>query len=254
MKRGTLLFVKIGLVLCSLLSGSIVNAEDRALHSVWGALLEVHVKNGVVDYQGFKKDEGVLDGYLDTLNRTDPADLSDDERLAFYINAYNAYTVKLILDNFSDGKPPSSIRKIGGFFTNPWKLKIAGINGEKITLDDIEHGIIRVEFDEPRIHFSVNCASISCPPLLSEPYLGETIDAQLTMATKAFLADREFNYLEGNNLYISSIFKWYGEDFEGGPVPFFLKYTSGDIQQKLESAGDSIRVKYLDYDWSLNNK
>ena len=254
MKRLTVGTMKLVSVFLILLWGSLAGAGEQPLHEAWGALLKVYVNNGVVDYQGFKKDEAALDSYLASLNRINPDELSPDAQLAFYINAYNAYTVKLIVDNFSEGRPPSSIKRIGGLFSSPWKIKFAGINGEQLSLDAIEHGIIRVRFAEPRIHFAVNCASKSCPPLLAVPYRGETIDAQLTGATQAFLEDQEFNYLADSILHLSPIFKWYDEDFKAGPVAFFGKYTSAETQAKLRAAGTPIRVKYLDYDWSLNGR
>jgi hypothetical protein len=222
------------------------------LHSQWGELLARHVKDGVVDYQGFKDDEAELDEYLGLLARTEPGELDDGDRLAYYINGYNSYTVKLILNNFKDGTPPQSIRRIGGLFSNPWKISFAVLGGRTLSLDNIEHDIIRVEFDEPRIHFAVNCASKSCPVLISEPYRGEDLDQQLEESTRRFLENPEHNYLEGDTLYVSSIFKWYKEDFDDDPVSFFLAHTTGSLKQALLEKGGAIRVKYVDYDWSLN--
>ncbi|MBT8361996.1 MAG: DUF547 domain-containing protein, partial [Deltaproteobacteria bacterium] len=105
-----------------------------------------------------------------------------------------------------------------------------------------------------RIHFVVNCASQSCPPLISMPYLGETLDAQLDSSTRNFLADKEHNYIDSDTLYVSSIFKWYGEDFNDDAAAFFLKYAEGETLAELQRIGPDIRVKYLDYDWSLNIK
>lgn len=224
----------------------------QLLHSQWSDLLASHVEDGVVDYKGFKKDEAELDRYLELLARTEPGDLVDSERLAYYINAYNSYTVKLILDNFEDGKPPRSIRRIGGLFSNPWKISFAVLGGQTLSLDNIEHDIIRVEFDEPRIHFAVNCASKSCPPLISEPYRGEVLDEQLEQSTRMFLENPEHNYLEGDTLHVSSIFKWYKEDFDEDPLSFFLAHATGSLRRSLQEKGGAIRIKYLDYDWSLN--
>ena len=224
------------------------------LHDQWGELLARHVQDGVVDYQGFKDDEAELDEYLGLLARTDPGDLDDAERLAYYINGYNSYTVKLILDNFKDGRPPPSIRRIGGLFTNPWKISFAVLGGRTLSLDNIEHDIIRVEFTEPRIHFAVNCASKSCPVLISEPYRAEVLDQQLEQSTRMFLENPEHNYLEGDTLYVSSIFKWYKEDFNDDPVSFFLAHATGSLKQALLEKAGAIRIKYLDYDWSLNGR
>jgi hypothetical protein len=158
----------------------------------------------------------------------------------------------LILDNFKDGKPPSSIRRIGGLFSNPWKISFAVLDGKTYSLDNIEHDIIRVRFSEPRIHFAVNCASKSCPILISEAYEGATIDAQLEKSTREFLENPDHNYLDGEALYVSSIFKWYKEDFNDDPLSFFLAHTSTPFQQSLRNKAEQIRIKYLDYDWSLN--
>ena len=229
-------------------------AGEAEIHHQYELLLQTHVRDGVVDYLGFKEDEKLLDQYLDTLNRTDPEILAGDQKLAFYINSYNAYTIKLILDNFKDGSPPTSIKKIGTLFTSPWKISFAKIAGKVYSLDNIEHDIIRKEWNEPRIHFAVNCASKSCPPLISEPYWGASLDAQLESSTRAFLTDTNMNYLEGETLYVSSIFKWYGEDFKDDPVQFILDHTEGELHERIVQLGKEVRVKYLDYDWSLNGK
>lgn len=229
-----------------------VTAAAQSLHSHWGDLLSKHVEDGIVDYQGFKDDEADLDGYLELLARTDPEGLPDAERLAYYINGYNSYTVKLILNHFKNGRPPQSIRNIGGLFSNPWKISFAVLGGRTYSLDNIEHDIIRVEFNEPRIHFAVNCASRSCPVLSSEAYQGAILDDQLERSTRIFLENPEHNHLDGDTLYVSSIFKWYKEDFNDDPLSFFLAHATGSLQQSLQEKEDAIRIKYLDYDWSLN--
>jgi hypothetical protein len=227
-------------------------AGSESLHSGWTDLLSRHVEKGVVDYQGFKQDEAQLDSYLNLLAGTDSEKLSEPDQLAYWINGYNGYTVKLILNNFKNGTPPSSIRRIGGFFSSPWKIAFAVLGGVTYSLDNIEHDIIRVRFDEPRIHFAVNCASKSCPILISEAYEGATIDHQLEQSTREFLENPEHNYLEGDTLFISSIFKWYKEDFNDDPLSFFLSHTGGSLQRQLRDKKDQIRIRYLDYDWSLN--
>lgn len=224
------------------------------LHATWAELLEKHVNKGVVDYQGFKKEEAGLDEYLNVLDTTDPSQLPENERLAFWLNAYNAYTVKLILDNFEDGQPVESIRDIGGFFSGPWDIKLCRVGGEVYTLDNIEHDIIRPQFQDPRVHFAVNCASQSCPPLISEPYIGARLDEQLTSNTVDFLNDKEFNYLDGSILYVTKIFKWFPEDFDDDIAGFVRKYAKGDLQDRLIELGDAVKIEYLDYDWSLNNR
>ena len=237
------------LVLLFLSAGA---ASAELLHNKWTELLSSHVNQGIVDYQGFKKSEAELDAYLVQLAGTDPEQLSKQDQLAYWINGYNSYTVKLILENFKNGKPPSSIRRIGGLFSNPWKISFAVMGGTTYTLDNIEHDIIRVRFDEPRIHFAVNCASKSCPILISEAYEGATLDEQLEQSTRDFLENPEHNFLDGDTLYVSSIFKWYKEDFNDDPLSFFLTHTGGSLLQQLSTRKDQIRIKYADYDWSLN--
>ena len=126
------------------------------------------------------------------------------------------------------------------------------IHGNIFTLDHIEHDILRPRFKEPRVHFAINCAAKSCPPLLSEPYRAETLDAQLTRATADFLNQPANSRLEGDRLWVSSIFKWFAEDFNKDVVGFYLKYAIGELKQKVEAGRGRIEVKYMDYDWSLN--
>ncbi len=220
----------------------------------YGELLEKYVDDGRVDYTGLKNDEGKLDRYLEYFAGTDPEHMSKNDRFAFYINAYNAYTLKLILDNFKNDRPPASIKDIGGFFTKPWSIKFAKIGGKTLTLDNIEHDILRPTFNDPRVHFAVNCASKSCPPLISEPYSGAKLNEQLDASTIAFLHNYRENRLEGNTLYVSSIFKWFGKDFNNDAIGFFEKYAQGDLKKALEVQKGRIKVKYLKYDWSLNGK
>lgn len=220
-------------------------------NSLYAELLGKYVKNGVVDYQGFKDEEAHLDQYLKILAETDPKTLDPNEQFAFYINAYNAWTIKLILSEYPGVQ---SIKDLGSFFKSPWEKKIARIDGDVITLDHIEHDILRPRFKDPRIHFVVNCASKGCPPLRSKPYRGAVLDRQLTEMTKNFINDPQYNRLQGNTLYVSSIFKWYSEDFNDGIVGFFRKYAEGKLKERLQKQTGEIDVEYLDYDWSLNGK
>ena len=220
-------------------------------HGIYAELLEKYTQNGSVNYQGFKNAEIKLDQYLEVLENTDVKKLSRDERFAFYINAYNAWTIKLILTGYPGIK---SIKDLGSIFKSPWKKQIARINGDIITLDHIEHDILRPRFKDPRVHFAVNCASKGCPPLRPEPYRADILEQQLDEMTQAFINDSRRNRLEGRTLYVSSIFKWFSEDFNNDVVDFFLKYAQGDLKKKLEKSKSNIKVKYLDYDWSLNGK
>ena len=225
--------------------------ETGVDNSLYARLLNQYVNQGVVDYRGIKNEEMILDQYLKVLENTDSRKLSRSEQFAFYVNAYNAWTIKLILSAYPGLK---SIKELGGFLSTPWKKKIARIEGEVLTLDAIEHDILRKQFKDPRVHFAVNCASQGCPPLRPEPYQGNSLNRQLEEMTAAFLNDPSRNYLDGNTLYVSSIFKWFAEDFNNDVVGYFLKYARADLKKRLEDNRDKIKIKYLEYDWSLNGR
>lgn len=234
-------------------------------HSSWDALLKRHVhpvRAGVateVDYVGMARERSALKGYLDGLATVRSEEFSrwpKPERLAFLINAYNAWTVELILTAWPD---VDSIKDLGSMFRSPWKKAFIPLLGATRSLDDIEHGLIRAKgaYDEPRIHFAVNCASIGCPALRPEAYSTARLDAQLADATRLFLSDRSRNRLEGGELKLSSIFKWYGGDFEhAGGLNLFLA-AQGEALGLTETQRRSLRdgrieIDFLDYDWRLN--
>ncbi len=236
-------------------------------HGAWDGLLKRHVQpiqGGVatqVDYTGMARERAVLKTYLDGLaavRQQDFARWDKAERLAFLINAYNAWTVELILTAWPDVK---SIKDLGSWFRSPWKKTFIPLLGQTLSLDDIEHGMIRAEgvYDEPRIHFAVNCASIGCPALRAEAYTAARLDGQLADATRLFLSDRSRNRLEDGRLEVSSIFKWYGDDFERtGGVEAFLAGQGealgpSDSQRGALRAG-RMEIGFLDYDWRLNDR
>ncbi|MDQ6982452.1 MAG: DUF547 domain-containing protein [Mariprofundus sp.] len=257
------------LFLCLLLAGSI-NVQAAAFnHSGWDALLKKHVitvgqgEVTQVDYAGMTADRAELKIYLTSLSAISMDSFeswSKTEQLAFLINAYNAWTVELVLTAYPDIE---SIKELGSLFQSPWKKEFIPLLGETRSLDDIEHGFIRAEgrYQNPYIHFAVNCASVGCPPLLAEAYDAKQLDRQLKKATGNFLRDRSRNRLEGQTLKVSSIFKWYRQDFERGwegfhsLADFFsensesLDLSAADVKRML--AGE-IEVEYLDYDWKLN--
>jgi hypothetical protein len=239
-----------------LFTGSIGLAEGGEAnitvdHGLFDELLKTHVKNGVVSYSGFQTDRQKLDRYLKILESVQIKNLSKNEEFAFYINAYNAWTIKLILSGYPGLK---SIKDLGSVFKSPWKKKICRLNGDVISLDDIEHNILRPKFKDPRVHFAINCASKGCPKLLSEAYRGDSLEHQLTFVTSRFVNDPHMNRMQGNTLVVSKIFKWFAEDF-GKDIPgFFLQYALPDLKKKLQKAGQKITIDYLDYDWSLNGK
>ena len=226
-----------------------VSAGDVVDHSIYAELLGNYVKNGLVNYQGFKNEEEKLDRYLRILEETNTESLSRNEQFAFYINAYNAWTIKLILSEYPDVE---SIKDLGSIFKSPWKKEFCRIDGALVTLDHIEHGILRPRFKDPRVHFAINCASKSCPPLIAAPYRGSTLDQQLDESARAFVNDSKHNRLEEDTLYVSRIFKWFAKDFHDDSYGFFLKYAEKDLKRNLESKKGRVKIEYLDYDWSLN--
>jgi len=229
-----------------------VCAPFDASHGAWSALLGRRVSDGWVDYAGWKRaDQGALAGYLGSLEQVDRAcfeRFSERERLAFWINAYNAYTVRLILDHY----PVKSIRSIGFLPMAAFRSSFIHLHahgGGALSLNEMEHQILRKQFAEPRIHFAINCASKSCPQLRGEAYRAADLDAQLDDATRRFLLDRTKNRYDPTTrtLSVSSIFKWFHEDFEhaAGTV-------QGFVGRWLDGAAGARKIEYLDYDWSLN--
>lgn len=208
-------------------------------HSAWTALLGRHVSpQGRVDYDGIRKDMGSLDAYLAQLATAVPgAQWDTKESLAYWINAYNAFTIKLILDNW----PVKSIREID----EPWDTKFITLAGDRYSLNEIENEIIRPQFEEPRIHFALVCAAVSCPPLAREAYVAGRLDAQLEQRTRAFINNETFNVTQEEVVRISSLFDWYAADF-GDVTAFLNRYLQPDIPPKKE-------LYYLEYDWSLND-
>lgn len=233
-------------VLCLMLL--VESAIAQVDHSLFDDVLKKHVVNGAVDYAAIKKD-GRLEKYTKQISTREPATIKDShDRLAFWINAYNAYTIKLILDNY----PVTSIRDIKKGDTGPWDIVWIDIHDRQYSLNQIEHEIIRKEFDEPRIHMALVCAAVSCPPLRSEAYIGKTLDRQLSDNSKIFLSDKSKNrYDQSTNvLYLSELFSWYGKDFVsayGSAEAFALKMLGVNPET-------SPQIKYLSYDWSLNLK
>lgn len=220
-------------------------------HQAWDQLLKAHVSpTGIVDYKGFIEDKSKLDAYLKTIsdNAPDRKTWSKNEQLAYWINAYNAFTVKLIVDNY----PVKSIRDLGPALKIPlikdvWHYKFFKIGGQESSLDEIEHSILRKEFEEPRIHFAINCASVSCPPLLNEAFTAAKMETQLDRVAKTFVNDKSRNKITANAVEISSIFSWFKGDFtkNGSIIDFLNKYSTVKISSNA-------KVSHLDYNWNLN--
>ncbi len=237
-------------------------------HSQWNGLLKQHVKWNAtgtatsVDYAGFSKDRVKLNNYLKSLSsvsRQEYVKWSLLDQQAFLINAYNAYTVELVLTRYPD---LTSIKDIGGVFSSPWKKTFFSLLGEKRSLDDVEHTLLRGDkrYKEPRIHFAVNCASIGCPALRDEAFTGAKLGSQLEDQTIRFLSDKSRNRfnLKSGQYFISKIFDWYGEDFEkhaGGVNAFLLRYSNKTGLSQADMAyiqKNRLKIDFLDYDWSLN--
>ncbi len=219
------------------------NAQSKIDHSLWDQILKENVSDdGLVNYKGFKKDSLKLGEYFLLLSNNTPTELwSKEEKLAYWINAYNAYTVKLIIDNY----PIKSIKNI----KNPWGDKFIVINKKKYSLNDIEHKILR-KLEEPRIHFAINCASFSCPLLSNMAYTSQTINERLDTQTKNFINDPNRNIITKTEISISKIFTWFKNDFktEGKTVSDFInKYSKVKIDNQPKKG-------YKDYDWRLNEK
>ena len=247
-----------------------VHAQADFNHSAWDSLLKEHViviDGGIatqLDYSGMAVDRVVLKAYLADaaqVPRSTFESWSIAAQLAFLINVYNASTVDVILEEYPD---IDTIRDIGFFLSSAWNQEFANLFGEPVTLDEIEHEMIRGwgRYNEPRIHFAVNCAAIGCPALRAEAFLGEKLEMQLEDSTVKFLSDRSRNYFDNGSLYVSSIFDWYEEDFEKGwggvdSVAEFLAGYGAELNVDMATVNqlrvDDIRIRHLKYDWNLND-
>ena len=218
-------------------------------HEIWNGLVQKHAsKDGKVDYKGFIQDSVSFNNYLAILKNNHPNDKiwSEAEQLAYWINAYNAFTVKLIIDNYPL-KSIKDIKKGLPFINSVWDIKFIKIEGATYDLNNIEHSILRAKYNEPRIHFAINCASFSCPNLRPEAFTAEHLEEQLTEQAKSFLNDPSKNKITEEKAEISSIFSWFKKDFvkEGTLIEYLNKYAPVKINSDT-------KIDYLDYDWSLN--
>ena len=238
-----------GLSVLFLFFSSHAAANYKNDNRIYASLLKKHVTNKRVNYDGFKKDEKLLDEYLAVLNRTNPKLLSKKNQFAFYINAYNAFTIKLVLTKYPG---INSIKEVGSFFSNPWSKKFILLQGKTVSLDHIEHEILRPRFKDPRVHFAINCASKSCPPLRDEPYEGDTLENQLNHQTSQFINDKKNTFVKEDTLFISKIFKWFEKDFSDNPLLFIQRYAHEELNKKIDSPGRNLKINYLNYDWTLN--
>lgn len=245
-------------------------------HAAWDALLKQHVlvapggNASTLRYAALQHQRKELKAYLDSLSAVAPADYAawtGPQQLAFLVNAYNAFTVELILTRYPDLK---SIKDLGSFLQSPWKKKFFHLLGQQRSLDEVEHEMIRAPgvFDDPRIHVAVVCASIGCPMLRNEAFVAERMDAQLDDALRRFLSDRSRNRFDANTgiddgtLAVSKIFDWYRKDFEQGHQGFdslqtlFARHAdtlAATPPAQAEIRAGRYKLSSLDYDWALND-
>ncbi len=230
-------------------------------HAAWTAILAKHVRGDTFDYAALAKSRKGFDAYLASLASVTPEELArwtESQRYAFWINAYNAFTVEKIVDNL----PLESIRKLDGWlglssvFDDefiPLKAHHPEKKRDELSLNDIEHGILRPRFEDARVHAAVNCASASCPPLRAEAFVADRLEKQLDEQMRAFVRDTTRNRLDKGKkrLRLSSIFKWFQEDFvrDGKSLRGYLKLW---LPESEHAFVDSAKIEYLDYDWDLN--
>ncbi len=236
---------------CTNVQGGEFTAEPVS-HSSWSALLKKYVNDkGMVNYQGFIKDSLELNEYLSILESHHPnkEKWSEKQQLAYWINAYNAFTIRLIIRNY----PVESIKDIAGgipFINTPWDVKFIQIEGETYDLNNIEHGIIRKEFQEPRIHFALVCAAMSCPRLRNEAYTAASLDEQLDEEATYFFNNTKKNKISTDKAELSKLMKWYSGDFENA-APDIITYVNRYSKTKLSQ---NATIDYMDYSWKLNEQ
>jgi hypothetical protein len=250
------------------ISGDVQTAIARALaegterfdHGVWNLLLARYALDGGrrFDYAGLKKEEERFESYIASLAAVDLATLSASELEALFINAYNAYTVRTILSRVSpDGAYGiESIRDVENAFTREDHV----VGGFRLSLDNIEHNVLRPTFRDPRLHFAVNCASNSCPPLPTTAFTGAGIDSELEAAAAGTLQNPDYVSVDGDALVLTKILDWYGSDFtdpgyrgaEDSVARFVRKYATDDVRAWIDGRGEEVPLRFRDYDWRLN--
>jgi len=226
-------------------------------HLPWGQILSRYVVARPDGLHLFaygrvtQADKALLKQYIATLEATRVSALSRDAQMAFWINLYNAKTIDIVLDHY----PVKSIRDIslGGLFTiGPWKQKNMTVEGRSLSLDDVEHGILRKQWKDPRIHYAVNCASIGCPNLASTPFTATTLEAMLDEGARSYVNHPRGVTVKNGKLTISRIWQWYREDFgrtDGEIISHLATYASPALRRQLQDIRD---IDGYDYDWNLN--
>lgn len=237
-------------------------------YAAWDALLKKHVrwlpdgKQSRANYKGFAADRAALKAVLDTMSAVPQATFdgwSKPQQMAFLINAYNAFTVEVILTQYPDLK---SIKELGLFNRGPWKNEFFTLLGQKRHLDWIEHEQLRPVYKEPRIHAAVNCASIGCPALRDEAFTAAKLETQLEDGMRRFMGDRTRNRVRNGQVEVSAIFKWFKEDFNSGHRGYrqledvfaaYAEQLSDKPEEQAALRAKTLPVRHLDYDWSLND-
>lgn len=248
MKKTITILITLGIMISGIAYSSNAAKTNTSppSHQLWDELVSKHAsKDGTVDYKGFMADIDKFNKYLSLLSAHHPDEgWTKYEIMTYWINAYNAFTVKLILDHY----PVKSIKDIGGAVGSPWKIEFIEIEGKKYHLDNIEHDILRKNYFDPRIHFVVNCASFSCPKLLDDAFKASKLGQQMEKATINFINNPEKNKIKPNKVKISKLFKWYKGDFtkNGTIIDFLNKYSNTKVSKDA-------KIDYMEYDWSLNN-
>ena len=223
-------------------------------HALLGKVLSVHVQHGLVNYKALQSAPMELNQFLEEAGAVGKAEFGSwtrEQRLAFLINVYNASVLKLVVTHY----PVKSIKDIGGILQSPWKLPAVRLWGENTSLDQLEHGILRKQFEEPRIHFAIVCGAISCPPLRSEPYVSDRLEVQLQNQAETFLRTSGKNDVDrkSKTLALSSIFEWFASDFtvQGKTlVEAITPYLQPQDAEAVKTGG--FKVRFQKYDWSLN--
>lgn len=249
MKKSILLLC-ISIILASCFGVKKVKSDAKPIsHELWDELLQTNVtRDGCVNYKGFIADSNKLNNYLELVKSHHPnKSWTKNERFAYWMNAYNAFTIQLVIRHY----PLISIKDIGGGIyriNTTWAIKFIKIEGNTYSLDNLEHDILRPQFKDARVHVAINCASQSCPPLYNHAFEAAKLDEQLDQLFKAFLTDTTRNNITENNLQLSKIFSWFKGDFkrdEGSLINFLNKYSSKKIS-------DNAQISFNEYNWNLN--
>ncbi len=242
----------------ALFGGWAESSTMRVDHSAWGAFLGKYVvasADGVnrIRYGAVsEEDRRSLEDYIARMAAVVPTSLGKDEAFAYWANLYNALTVDLILERY----PVKSIREIKPSLLaiGPWKMVVVAVNGREFTLDDIEHGVLRANWKDPRTHYALNCASIGCPNLRAEPFVGETLNDTLDQAARDYVNHRRgAHFDQDGRLVASSIYKWFREDFGGseqGVIDHLRAFSAPEFAGRLRQTRDIAKYKY---DWTLND-